>query len=59
MHYTRTLEAGGRYRLTVWPYHAMLGGIGHALVSPVEEAFFFHAIARRAKPEFEIKGLIR
>jgi nicotinamidase-related amidase len=56
MHYTRTLEAGGRYRLTVWPYHAMLGGIGHALVSVVEEAFFFHAIARRAKPEFEIKG---
>ena len=56
LRYTRTLEAGGRYRLTVWPYHAMLGGIGHALVSAVEEAFFFHAIARRAKPEFEIKG---
>ncbi len=56
MGYTRTLEAGGRYRLTVWPYHAMLGGIGHALVSSVEEAFFFHAIARRARPEFEIKG---
>jgi len=54
--YTRELEAGGRYRLTVWPYHAMLGGIGHALVSAVEEAFFFHAIARRARPEFEIKG---
>ena len=34
----------------------MLGGIGHALVSAVEEAFFFHAIARRARPEFEIKG---
>ena len=36
----------GRYRLTVWPYHAMLGGIGHALVSAVEEAVFFHGIAR-------------
>jgi nicotinamidase-related amidase len=56
LHYTRTLEAGGRYRLTVWPYHAMLGGIGHALVSAVEEAFFFHAIARCAKPDFQIKG---
>jgi nicotinamidase-related amidase len=54
--YTRELEAGGRYRLTIWPYHAMLGGLGHALVSTVEEAFFFHAIARRARPEFEIKG---
>ena len=34
----------------------MLGGIGHALVSAVEEAFFFHAVTRRARPEFEIKG---
>jgi nicotinamidase-related amidase len=34
----------------------MLGGIGHALVSAVEEAFFFHAIARRAAPSCEIKG---
>jgi nicotinamidase-related amidase len=34
----------------------MLGGIGHALVSAVEEALFFHAIARRAQTRFEIKG---
>ena len=54
--YTRELETGARYNLTIWPYHAMLGGIGHALVSAVEEAFFFHAIARRAAPRFEIKG---
>ena len=37
----------GKYDLTVWPYHAMLGGIGHALVSAVEEAVFFHGIARQ------------
>jgi nicotinamidase-related amidase len=40
----------------VWPYHAMLGGIGHALVSAVEEALFFHAVARKTQPRFEIKG---
>src|SRR5712691_3434684 len=56
LHYVRELEAGGRYRLTVWPYHAMLGGIGHALVSAVEEAVFFHGIARESPPEFRIKG---
>jgi nicotinamidase-related amidase len=56
LRYTRELAVGGRYELTVWPYHAMLGGIGHALVSAVEEAFFFHAIARRIGPGFEIKG---
>jgi nicotinamidase-related amidase len=54
--YVRALAAGGRYRLTVWPYHAMLGGIGHALVSAIEEAFFFHGIARTSQPRFEIKG---
>ncbi|MEW5909429.1 MAG: isochorismatase [Thermodesulfobacteriota bacterium] len=56
LHYTRTLSATGKYELTVWPYHAMLGGIGHALVSSVEEALFFHSIVRFTKPDFQIKG---
>jgi nicotinamidase-related amidase len=55
-HYTRRLADGGKYDLTVWPYHAMLGGIGHALVSAVEEAVFFHGIARHSRPEFQVKG---
>ena len=55
-HYTRRLAAGGKYDLTVWPYHAMLGGIGHALASAVEEAIFFHAIARQSQPSFQVKG---
>jgi nicotinamidase-related amidase len=54
--YTRRLAEGGKYDLTVWPYHAMLGGVGHALVSAVEEAVFFHGIARRSRPEFQVKG---
>ena len=55
-HYTRALSAGGKYELTVWPYHALLGGIGHALVSSIEEAFFFHGIARYSQPDFHVKG---
>jgi nicotinamidase-related amidase len=55
-HYTRRLSEGGKYELTVWPYHAMLGGIGHALVSAVEEAIFFHGVARVSRPEFQVKG---
>jgi nicotinamidase-related amidase len=55
-HYTRALAAGGKYNLTIWPYHAMLGGIGHALVSAVEEAVFFHGVARYSRPEFQVKG---
>jgi nicotinamidase-related amidase len=55
-HYTRRLAEGGKYDLTIWPYHAMLGGIGHALVSAVEEAVFFHGVARASRPEFQVKG---
>jgi nicotinamidase-related amidase len=55
-HYATRLAGGGKYPLTIWPFHAMLGGIGHALVGIVEEALFFHAIARDAPTRFEVKG---
>jgi len=56
LHYTEELEKKGKYALTVWPYHAMRGGIGHALVPAVDGALFFHAIARTTQYELEIKG---
>ena len=56
LHYVNCLSHHGKYPLTVWPYHGMLGGIGHALVSSVEAAVFFHAIARNSQTQFEIKG---
>ncbi len=55
-HYTRQLQQSGKYDLTIWPYHAMLGGIGHALVSAFEEAVFFHSVARYSRPDFHVKG---
>jgi nicotinamidase-related amidase len=56
LHYVRQLDATGKYPLTIWPYHSMLGGIGHAIVSSVEEACFFHNMARQSQTRFEIKG---
>ena len=56
VHYAEQLQKSGKYALTIWPYHAMLGGIGHALVSSVEEAIFFHAMTRLANPDVVIKG---
>ncbi len=56
LHYAKALEKTGKYQLMIWPYHAMLGGIGHALVSSVEEAAFFHTIARGAQTHFVTKG---
>lgn len=56
LYYVQKLSEDGKYPLTIWPYHSMLGGIGHALVSAVEEAIFFHNIARHSQTMFEIKG---
>jgi nicotinamidase-related amidase len=56
LHYCRLLSRDGKYRLMVWPYHAVLGGIGHSLVPAVEEAIFFHTIARESQASFELKG---
>jgi nicotinamidase-related amidase len=56
LHYVQQLSDGGKYPLLIWPYHAMLGGIGHALVPAVEEAIFFHGIARDSQAIFSIKG---
>jgi nicotinamidase-related amidase len=56
LHYARQLRAQEKYDLTIWPYHVMLGSIGHALVPAVEEAVFFHTIARSSQADFEVKG---
>jgi nicotinamidase-related amidase len=55
-HYVETLATGGKYALTIWPFHAMRAGIGHALVSSLEEAVFFHSIARTSQPDVQMKG---
>jgi nicotinamidase-related amidase len=56
IHYAEELEKRGKYALTIWPYHAMLGGVGHALVSSIGEALFFHSVARLAQTDIVIKG---
>lgn len=55
-HYCAQLADSGKLAMTVWPYHAMLGGIGHALVSSIEEAVFFHTLARWSQADFHVKG---
>lgn len=55
-HYVDELAERKKYELTIWPYHSMLGGIGHALVSAFEEALFFYTVARYCQPEFITKA---
>jgi nicotinamidase-related amidase len=54
--YCERLEASGRYVLTIWPYHALIGGLSHALVPAVYEASLFHALVRDTPTQFELKG---
>jgi nicotinamidase-related amidase len=56
LEYTRRLEEAGKYVLTIWPYHTLLGGVSHALVPALMEAAIFHAVARSHQTHFETKG---
>ncbi|OGQ15597.1 MAG: nicotinamidase [Deltaproteobacteria bacterium RBG_16_71_12] len=56
LEYTKRLEETGKYVLTIWPYHTLLGGLTHALVPELMEAAIYHAIARTAQTHFETKG---
>jgi nicotinamidase-related amidase len=56
LEYCKKLEASGKYVLTIWPYHTLLGGLSHALVPAVMEAALFHAHARKHQTHFETKG---
>jgi nicotinamidase-related amidase len=56
LEYTKKLEAAGKYVLTIWPYHTLLGGLSHALVPALMEASIFHAVARSHQTHFETKG---
>ncbi|MDJ0729681.1 MAG: isochorismatase [Crocosphaera sp.] len=56
VHYVKKVTEDSKYPLTIWPYHSMLGGIGHALVSSVEEALFFHNMVRSSQTQFQLKG---
>ncbi len=56
LEYTKRLEEQGKYTLTIWPYHTLLGGTSHALVPALMEAAIFHSVARRRQTHFETKG---
>jgi nicotinamidase-related amidase len=56
LEYCQKLEANGKYVLTIWPYHTLLGGVSHALMPAVMEAAIFHGIARARPTRFAMKG---
>jgi nicotinamidase-related amidase len=56
LEYVKRLEETGKYVLTIWPYHTLLGGVSHALVPALMEAAIFHSLTRMHQTHFETKG---
>ena len=54
--YCERLEARGKYTLTIWPYHTLLGSVSHALLPDVMEAVSFHGLVREQAPRLLVKG---
>jgi len=57
LEYCHKLEVSGKYVLTIWPYHVLLGGISHTLVPALMEAAIFHSLVRQQQAHFELKGM--
>jgi nicotinamidase-related amidase len=56
--YVEQLEQRSRKELMIWPYHVLIGTVGHSLTPALYEAIAFHTAARQSQPVFLAKGSI-
>jgi len=56
--YVKKLEDQTQKPLMVWPFHTMLGTVGHIMDPSLYEAFYFHAAARKHQLTLLSKGII-
>ncbi len=56
--YVEALEKGAKKALMIWPYHCLIGSVGHGLMPALYEAVAYHSAARQAQPMFLSKGSI-
>lgn len=54
--YVAQLQSQGKYALTIWPYHTLLGSWGHSINPALMEAIIYHSTLRRTDAAFVIKG---
>jgi nicotinamidase-related amidase len=57
-HYVKTLEDKAKKVLTIWPYHTLIGTIGHALDPELWSAVMWHSLARKTQPTWLTKGSV-
>ncbi len=56
--YVKRLQQDAKKKLTIWPYHVPIGGIGNALDPELWSAVFWHSVARKSQPTWWRKGSI-
>ncbi len=56
--YVKQLEQEAKKKLTIWPYHVMIGSVGNALDPELFTAVLYHSIARKTQPTWLTKGSI-
>ncbi len=56
--YVRLLETRHKKQLMIWPFHTMVGTVGHNLSPSLYEAICYHAAARQSQPLKLSKGSI-
>ncbi len=54
--YVARLEQDHKKLLTIWPYHTLIGSIGHMLDPELWSAVFWHSVARKTQPTWMNKG---
>lgn len=54
--YIEALARDGKYALMIWPFHSMVGSLGHALIPELHEAIFFHDVLRQEQSHMQMKG---
>lgn len=57
-YYVHELEKKAKKTLLIWPYHTMIGTVGHSITPALYEAITYHSEARRSLPTYVIKGRI-
>ncbi len=56
--YVQRLEEGAKKKLTIWPYHVLIGGMGNALDPSLWSVVMWHALARKTQPTWLQKGRV-
>ncbi len=58
LQYVEALENEAKKKLTIWPYHVLIGGVGNSLDPSLWSVVMWHALARKSQPTWLEKGRV-